>query len=429
MRKSNGIYLMMALILVARLVPAIDAQEAAKAGESAAGIIEKVILEKGVDAAGQKFRELRSAPAARYDFKENEFNSLGYRLIQRKLFNEAVRVFEMNAEMFPKSANVYSSLSEGYLYLEDRDRAEQVLKTALQMEDPEKSFVTRLSLELQGIDRDHWRIRTETREVFRYEPGEQTGLRGPYLGQEPPGEEPRLFAPGLVSVMGIGDYCASFSPDGKEFYFSRGQTILVCRLEQEGWTAPEPAAFSRDFRSHEAHLAFDNQRLFFCGSRPPQPYGIWLTERTPAGWSEPRRMWAGMYATSSRNGNIYFGVESPSPAGLVRTRLVDGRYTEPVALDLEFADSPPKKPSIFHPGIAPDERYIVFDDNNTLYVSFREANGSWGAAVLLGEILAERYATIPSVSPDGQYLFYSSHFDLHWVSTKILEKLRPQKPE
>ncbi|MDH4272297.1 MAG: hypothetical protein OEW18_10040 [Candidatus Aminicenantes bacterium] len=429
MRKSNWICLMMALILIARPVPLIDAQETAKAGESAAGIIEKAILDTGLDAAVQKFRDLRSAPAGRYDFKENEFNSLGYRLIQRKRFAEAVRVFEMNVEMFPKSANVYVSLSEGYLYLGDRAKAEQVLQAALQTNNTDKSFVAWVSGTLQRIDIRHWQIRSETRDVFRYQPGEQTGLRGPYLGQEPPGEEPRLFAPGLVSVLGINDYCASFSPDGKEFYFSRGQTILVCRLEQEGWTAPEPAAFSRGFRCHEAHLAFDNQRLFFGGSRPPQPYGIWLTERTAAGWSEPRRMWDGMYATSSKNGNIYFGVESPSPARIVRTRLVDGRYTEPVALDLEFADSFPKIPSIFHPGISPDEMFIVFDDNSTLDVSFRESDGSWGAAVSLGEILGERMATIPSVSPDGKYLFYASHYDLHWVSTKILEKLRPRRTD
>jgi ankyrin repeat protein len=60
-------------------------------------------------------------------------------------------------------------------------------------------------------------------------------------------------------------------------------------------------------------------------------------------------------------------------------------------------------------------------------VSFREDDGSWGKAVPLGEILGERTATIPSVSPDGQYLFYTSHDDVHWVSTEILGKLRRQK--
>ncbi len=268
---------------------------------------------------------------------------------------------------------------------------------------------------------------TETKEVFRFQPGELIGLQGPYLGQEPPGETPKVFAPGIVSTAGQNEFCASFSPDGKEFYFNRGMTIMVCRLEKQGWTAPEPAAFSLGFRSHEAHLAFDNQRLFFGASRPPHPYGIWLTERTSAGWSEPRRMWDGMYVTSAKNGNIYFGDERLSPAGIVCTRLVDGRYTEPERQAVSFRNSNPGRLSIFHPGIAPDESFVLFDDNNGLYVSFREADGSWGEAVPVGEILGEQKATIPSISPDGKYLFYASHDDLHWVSIEILETLRPQR--
>ncbi|MDH4271450.1 MAG: MBL fold metallo-hydrolase [Candidatus Aminicenantes bacterium] len=254
--------------------------------------------------------------------------------------------------------------------------------------------------------------------------GESTGLRGPYLGQDPPGGDPKIFAPGVVSTPGNNEFCASFSPDGKEFYFNRGMTVMVCRLEKEGWTAPESAAFNGKYRNHESHLAFDNKRMFFGSSRPPQPYGIWLTERTADGWSEPKRMWDGMYATSSKNGDVYFGVEGPSGAGIVCTRLADGRYTEPVAQAVGFGDANPKSTSIFHPAIAPDESLIFFDDNNGLYVSFREGDGSWGEAVPLGEIHGEQKATIPSISPDGNYLFYASHDDVYWVSTSVLERIR-----
>jgi 7,8-dihydropterin-6-yl-methyl-4-(beta-D-ribofuranosyl)aminobenzene 5'-phosphate synthase len=251
-----------------------------------------------------------------------------------------------------------------------------------------------------------------------------TGLRGAYLGQEPVGEQPKTFAPGVVSTPGRNEYCASFSPDGKEFYFNRGMTVMVSRLEKGEWTPPEPAAFNGNYPNHEAHLAFDNTRMFFGGSRPPQPYGIWMTQRTAAGWSEPKRMWDGMYATSSKNGDIYFGVEIPSPAGIARVRLVDGRYTEPDRLAIGFGTSKPERPSIFHPAIAPDESFILFDDNKGLYVSFSEADASWGEAVPLAEILGEQNAVIPSVSPDGKYLFYASHEDVYWVSASVLERAR-----
>lgn len=249
-------------------------------------------------------------------------------------------------------------------------------------------------------------------------------LTGPYLGQKPPGMTSETFAPGIISTENANEFCASFSHDGKEFYFNRGMAIMVCRLKKEGWTTPEPASFNGKYRNHEAHLAFDNKRMFFGGSRPPQPYGIWLTEMTSTGWSEPRRMWDGMYVTSAKNGNIYFGVEFPSPAHIVMTKLADTGYVSLIKQEIKFVDSRLENLSIFHPAIAPDESFIIFDDNKGLYVSFREADGSWGNAISLSKILNEQGATLPAVSPDGKYLFYASQGDLYWVSTRILEKFR-----
>lgn len=250
-------------------------------------------------------------------------------------------------------------------------------------------------------------------------------LSGDYLGQQPPGKTPETFAPGIISTKGSNEFCASFSPDGSEFYFNRGMTIMVCRLQKEGWTAPEPASFNERYRGHEAHLAFDNKRMFFGSARPPQPYGIWLTERTSTGWSEPRRMWDGMYATLVKNGHIYYGVEFPSPAHIVMTMLVDTGYVSPIKQAIEFADPKLESRSIFHPAIAPDESFLIFDDNKGLYVSFKENDGLWGKAISLSNSLKEHDATIPAISPDGEYLFYASQGDLYWVSNRILEKLRP----
>jgi len=406
------------------MIPYSEAQEQMASGESAAGIIAAALQAGGPDAAVQKYRELRAATPGRYEFSESAFNTLGYRLIRQGRFAEAVRIFEMNVEQFPRSANVYDSLSEGYLYLGDRNKAEQVLAKALQTENSESSFQEQLAGVLQRIDLTDWQIRSETRAVARFSPGEPTGHRGPYLGQKTPGEAPEVFAPGIVSVLGYNDFCASFSPDGTELYFNRGMTIMVCRQEPSGWTAPEPADFSRGFRSHLAHLAFDNQRLFFGSSRPPQPYGIWLTERIPAGWSEPQRLWNGMHASSAMNGHIYFGIEGPAGGSIVRTRFIDGRYTEPEAQAMGFRETGAGRHGVFHPAVAPDESYLVFDDNESLYVSFRQPDGSWDGAISLGGILNDRVTTIPSVSPDGRFLFYTSHGDLHWVSTRVLEPLR-----
>lgn len=249
-------------------------------------------------------------------------------------------------------------------------------------------------------------------------------LTGPYFGQKPPGEKPVVFAPGLVSTTEFIEFSSSFSSDGKEFYFNRGMSVLVSRLERDGWTVPEPASFNGNYKNHEAHLTFDNKRLFFGGIRPPQPYGIWITERTDSGWSEPQRIADGMYVTSAENGNIYYGVESSSGTLIVQTRLTDGRFSEPVIQNIRFSDPAIRQTFVFHPGIAPDESYIVFDNNNGLFMCFRQDDGSWGAAVSINELLNVTNATIPSISPDGKYLFFAANNDLYWVSTGIFQKLR-----
>jgi CubicO group peptidase (beta-lactamase class C family) len=61
-----------------------------------------------------RYRELRSRRQDEFDFREQELNTLGYQLLQAGRAADAVEVFKLNAEMFPKSANTYDSLGESY---------------------------------------------------------------------------------------------------------------------------------------------------------------------------------------------------------------------------------------------------------------------------------------------------------------------------
>ena len=47
-------------------------------------------------------------------------------------------------------------------------------------------------------------------------------LKGPYLGQKPPGMTPEVFAPGIISKAGFHLHSSlAFSQDGREVYFTR----------------------------------------------------------------------------------------------------------------------------------------------------------------------------------------------------------------
>ena len=41
-----------------------------------------------------------------------------------------------------------------------------------------------------------------------------------YLGQNPPGNIPQIFAPGVISLNNRFETYPTFSPDGKEMFFS-----------------------------------------------------------------------------------------------------------------------------------------------------------------------------------------------------------------
>lgn len=261
-------------------------------------------------------------------------------------------------------------------------------------------------------------------------------LKMDYLGQKIPGLKPEVFAPGLVSTKDHKEFGGTFSPDGKEFYFNRDGDIMVCRLEKSGWTAPEPASFNSEHMDHEPHITADGSKLFFGSNR--EEYGIWMTERSDKKWGEPFPVGSGMYVTTSRKGNIYLTSFEGKDGALVRTGLVNGKFTAHEGLkggvDSPFDD--------WHPCIAPDESYILFDSNRPgshqgegaydLYVCFRNEDGTWGDAVNIGKKLNIQAENIcASISPDGKYLFYNSingdSWDIYWVDAKVIHDIKPDE--
>lgn len=64
---------------------------------------------------------------------ERELNSLGYLLLEHGKKQEAFRIFQVNAQLYPESANVLSSLGEGYFRTGDARSAVQFLEKALEI--------------------------------------------------------------------------------------------------------------------------------------------------------------------------------------------------------------------------------------------------------------------------------------------------------
>jgi CubicO group peptidase (beta-lactamase class C family) len=92
-----------------------------------------VFFRDGLEEALNRYRELKKTHPDTYDFSEKELNSLGYRALGLGKKEEAIAVFRLNVENFPKSWNVYDSLGEALMENGEYDQAVKNYEKSLQL--------------------------------------------------------------------------------------------------------------------------------------------------------------------------------------------------------------------------------------------------------------------------------------------------------
>jgi len=297
-------------------------------------------------------------------------------------------------------------------------------------------------------------------------------LKGPYLGQKPPGRQRTIFAPGIVST-GYNEHGVSFTPDGKEVFWRllgapHGITLTM-REEEGGWTPPQVAFFSGKYDG-KCSLAPDGKTILMSWGSPPSGEGppldhwtIWIIKRTNTGWGKPRNLphLIGACPTISNNGTIYFYARGENNKGdIYRSLFKNGKYGRAQKVEAPISTEYWEN----DPYIAPDESFLVFQSTRPgtlgegdLFVSFRLKDGRWSEPKNLGEGIntGESGEGCPWVTPDGKYLFFSSSTrtlpnyssvpltlekkleilsqpghgseDVFWVDARIIEDLKPEE--
>ncbi len=255
-------------------------------------------------------------------------------------------------------------------------------------------------------------------------------LEDPFFGQKPPGLIPEIFAPRIISTE-HSELAAAFSPDLKEIYFRRSDeelenhALVAIQYKDNRWT--------ESFVVPKGEISPDG-KIMYIGNE--------YRERTNSGWSEVKSLGAPydsipiMRLTASSKGTYYFDTspfydKSARVGTISYSRLIDGIREEPRTLEIDMA---PIKKS--HPFIAPDEPYLIFDSrrengNLDMYISFRQKDGSWGAAINLGDkINTELPDAYGSVTSDGKYFFFARFHPngkkVMWVDAGFIEALRPK---
>ena len=86
-------------------------------------VVLSTTVREGINAAVRRYRELRETDPDGYDFAGRQLNRAGYALLRAGRTTDAIRVFQLNVEMFPEAFNAYDSLGEAYMEAGERERA------------------------------------------------------------------------------------------------------------------------------------------------------------------------------------------------------------------------------------------------------------------------------------------------------------------
>ena len=97
-----------------------------------------------MERARQLYDEAKSRDKSVVLFPEVETNLLGYTLLQDGNAKDAVVVFQLNVEGYPRSANAYDSLSDGYLAMDNKEEALKYAQKTIDMLDKDPNATPEL---------------------------------------------------------------------------------------------------------------------------------------------------------------------------------------------------------------------------------------------------------------------------------------------
>lgn len=248
-----------------------------------------------------------------------------------------------------------------------------------------------------------------------------------YFGETPPGETATIFEPDILSGTYATPANIIFSKDGKECYFSAGMKIYFSKYLNNNWTVPQEASFSTGNRASAPFLSADGNRLYFTISSADYTSShIYKVSRDIDEWGDPQPMpspinstFVDDWYTETDEGVAYFSSNRTGGYG-----DNDIWYINPATGQAENLGANVNSASAeYSPQISPDGSYLIFSSYRTggigysdIYVTFKKENNEWTKALNIeingaGINIAEHDQVVPSISPDGKYLFFIRHDD------------------
>jgi hypothetical protein len=270
----------------------------------------------------------------------------------------------------------------------------------------------------------------------------QTGFD--YLGQTPPGVTPKIFAPGIITLSNRDESVITFSPDGKQLFFSINQypdrRAMFMEYKNGEWTNPEMASFSTARSIDEPSFSLDGNRIYYntnVALNLTGGFDISYSEKQDSVWSNTAiSLGSPLNSTQDdyhpcivSDSSIYFAGNSGE---ICRSQYLNGVYQSRVILPypINYANA---SQVWGNPFVSANESYMIFQSSrsggyggNDLYISYKKTNGSWTNPKNLGsEINTNANDSDGDITPDGKYMTFNREWkDIYWVSSSFIDSLR-----
>ncbi|MFC2134437.1 hypothetical protein ACFLTH_07445 [Bacteroidota bacterium] len=266
-----------------------------------------------------------------------------------------------------------------------------------------------------------------------------------FLGQNPPGITPQLFAPEILSEVNFREYVyiplpgedALVFDQHADYGFPQGE-IFISKIIDSAWT--KPVLFGL-FRNYEyvflPTISPDGNKWFFTSDKLPVPKNVegkiphFYIEKTENGWSRPKYIGQHIHSSTTTDGTLYVMVEmSGFSRPAVRT-FEEGKYS-----DYQFLEPAEYfRENDAHLVVDPFGEYIIFDSQTRprigecrLFISYKKDDGTWTEPASMGRYIAQKGA-MAWISYDGKYIFFKAGTDVYWVSVEIVERIKTHIPD
>ncbi|MBN2009003.1 T9SS type A sorting domain-containing protein [candidate division KSB1 bacterium] len=260
-----------------------------------------------------------------------------------------------------------------------------------------------------------------------------------YLEQPHPDNTAVLFAKDIISNGNIHGRLV-IAPDGNELLwnsvnFSTTTINIYHVVYADGaWSSPEICSFAQNGLTANPVFSLDGTKLSFeFRADVNSKWTVKYIEKIDGGWSEPKDDESGVNGSASftNTGKVYYSdylANTSWERGIYcadyDSNGLSNIHALAAVINSQYID--------YTPYISPDEDFLLFsssrpslNENMYLYISFKNADETWSEPEKINDTIGfAGNARFPSISPDGNYLFFcGDDGNIYWVDIKALDRL------